>query len=389
MKGSIVALSVVMLCIVGLLSFFLRQPANSPESAIESTNSNNTRTDATQQPESVNSTNPKTTTEKQINQSLAECKNTGWQLDNLQQIQSCITLLTTKNPSTINDLLNLYKAWAALDLNSALVHLMAQPAEVSSYLIYDVISAASADNLNSVLNWLDSQTLEESVKSDLLISAYVGASEHNQASILALAENLSDANLKTQIMDSILVNWAQVEYTAVLEWIEGRERSNMYYSVINKLILNLLEQQPAEALYYLELMPQNPQKTILIARYAHTVAKQDLNSALTWAITLNEPIERAAALNSILDLAVAEPQNHQFAWQLALNEAEPNMQQHLLLNVAQNIANQDVLWLVEKFDAIPKSNQAEIARIIVKKWREIDEEAANNWANTANTANSL
>ncbi|WP_440906681.1 hypothetical protein ACMZOO_18300 (plasmid) [Catenovulum sp. SX2] len=312
----------------------------------------------------------------------AQCDDKALQLDNPQTIKTCLALISAEKPPSIEHLMALYQAWAALDLHSALTHLVAQPTEISSYLIYDVISAASSNNLNSVLAWLDSQTLEENLKFDLFVSAYVGASANNQTSILSLAESLSNPQLKTQVMDNILVDWAQQDYNAVLAWIDGRERSDMYHTVVNNLVLNLLELQPSEALYYLELMPENPQKTKLLARYAHAAAKQDLNSALTWAKTIENSTERAAALTTILDLAVAEPQNNQFAWQMALNETEPNMQQHLLLNVAQNIANQDVLWLVDKFDAIPANSQADIAKVVIQKWREIDEEAATDWANS-------
>ncbi|WP_262794226.1 hypothetical protein [Catenovulum sp. 2E275] len=311
-----------------------------------------------------------------------QCDDKTLQLKSLQTIKTCLALISAENPLSIEHLLSFYQAWAALDLHAALAHVVAQPAEISSYLIYDVVSTASSDNLNSVLAWLDSQTLEENLKSDLLVSAYVGASANNQTSILSLAESLSNPQLKAQVMDSILVDWAQQDYNAALAWIDGRERSDMYHTVVNNLVLNLLELQPSEALYYLELMPENPQKTKLLARYAHSAATEDLNSTLSWAQALDNPTERAAVLTTILDLAVAEPQNNQFAWQMALNETEPNMQQHLLLNVAQNIANQDVLWLVERFDVIPDGSQAEIAQIIVKKWREKDEEAASNWANS-------
>ncbi|WP_143873324.1 hypothetical protein [Catenovulum sediminis] len=381
MKGSIVALSLIMLCIVGLLSFFLREPTHSQASTADTENRVGSLVHTVDTPDATSGhLSTETGNEQKI--TPADCKDVNLQLESPAQIKTCINLLSTSTGPSIEHLFNLYSAWVVMDVDKALSHLILLPSELSSYLIYDVVAVASADDLNSVLSWLESQTLETHVKSDLVVSAYVGASAHNQASILSLAESLTNPQLKTQVIDSILVDWAKQDYNAVLAWIDGRERPDMYHAVANKLLLNMIEQQPAEALYYLELMPENPTKTKLIEHYAHVVAKQDLTSAIAWAQNLDNPTLQAAALTSILDLAVSDAHNHQFVLQFALTESTPSIQQQLLTNIAHNIVNQDITWLVERFDVIPANYQADIARIIMNKWMETDEDAAINWADS-------
>lgn len=87
-------------------------------------------------------------------------------------------------------------------------------------------------------------------------------------------------------------------------------------------------------------------------------------------------------------MAVSQSQDYQFAWELALTENNSSAQQQILTHVAQNIVNQDIAWIVERFDSIPESTQVDIAKIIMQKWLELDEEAAIEWANSLSSPES-
>ncbi|KMT66856.1 hypothetical protein XM47_01720 [Catenovulum maritimum] len=365
------------------MTFFYRNAANTPESTEPQANVLNT--------EQIFESHSQQITLQQAklqSSNVDDCKNERSKLDSPEQIKICIDLLLVERPLLIDELLRLYSAWAVFDLAKALEQLVLLPPEVSNYLIYDVIRGASGNNLHLILSWLESQSFEYNVKSDLIVSAYVGASIDNPISILSLAENVTNPQLKNQVIDSILTNWAEQDYAAVLAWVESRERPEMYHYVKKKLLLNMIEEKPSEALYYLELMPQNPDKTQLIERYAHVSAEVDLSSTLEWARTLEVQTERVTALSAILDLAVSQSQDYQFAWELALTENNSSAQQQILTHVAQNIVNQDIAWIVERFDSIPESTQADIAKIIMQKWLELDEEAAIEWANSLSSPES-
>ncbi|WP_149865426.1 hypothetical protein [Catenovulum maritimum] len=383
MKGSMLVSSIILCCIVCFLTFFYRNAANTPESTEPQANVLNT--------EQIFESHSQQITLQQAklqSSNVDDCKNERSKLDSPEQIKICIDLLLVERPLLIDELLRLYSAWAVFDLAKALEQLVLLPPEVSNYLIYDVIRGASGNNLHLILSWLESQSFEYNVKSDLIVSAYVGASIDNPISILSLAENVTNPQLKNQVIDSILTNWAEQDYAAVLAWVESRERPEMYHYVKKKLLLNMIEEKPSEALYYLELMPQNPDKTQLIERYAHVSAEVDLSSTLEWARTLEVQTERVTALSAILDLAVSQSQDYQFAWELALTENNSSAQQQILTHVAQNIVNQDIAWIVERFDSIPESTQADIAKIIMQKWLELDEEAAIEWANSLSSPES-
>jgi hypothetical protein len=274
----------------------------------------------------------------------------------------------------------LYSHWLKLDVESALDYARkSRQAENGGMLQEYALVTGGAVSFPSVFNWVMAQKIEEAEKKALINMLYFGVGRESQVLALTFIDLLVDEVQKDQIMRALIEQWAAKDLPSTLSWMSSRELSESMEELKQTLILRSTGQESAAPDTAIRNMAAGQEKNKLAREYADQLAKTDISAAANWARSLDDPEAYKVALSAVFEAWVLQEPDKRKILQELLAESDSQVRDHLINEVALDIASSNPQDLAAMINQVPETAQSQVAEKIVRFWQVRSSEDTLKW----------
>ncbi|WOO43181.1 hypothetical protein [Rubellicoccus peritrichatus] len=303
--------------------------------------------------------------------------------------QSIINLIHEANPKSIankldsttntysHDLLELLiQYWAEDDPIAAVAYAMEmEPSKGRLDFLAIALGNLARTDLDAALNWV--QEIESKDKQDILIaSIYSGYAKVDPIGAIQAAEALPYGYGRDLTLSKVVETWAQTDASSVFDWIETQPVDRSLQDLYGIVMVQYMQQEPAEAGHIIEAMVTGSQKTALACQYSHLLAESNIGEALAWAGQLADEKARTQALAEAVNAWLEVDLEGAFQYVLKTNG---ETQASLLRNVAVQIANEDPVAAANSLHRFPEEARPDAAKEVAIAWATQDPVGVANW----------
>ena len=236
------------------------------------------------------------------------------------------------------------------------------------------------------------------------------ASEKPEAAY-AFTQQMNDKVLQQRLQETVLYRWAETNPKEAYEMMLTMPKSSII-NVSYTIFSNLANQDPQEALNFIENIPSSRQRSEAYSAAITTWSAKDATAAANFVAQLdNKQLKNQLASTIIQYLSQQSPDeallwaqemdpngqlylqdtvigqiannNPQRALQLAQASPQATLRKQLSLTVINNIAYTDPVGAAAIIDQLPTSEvTGELVNTVIYGWANTDPEAAMAWVNT-------
>lgn len=278
--------------------------------------------------------------------------------------------------------------WAEQDLTAALDF----AANLERYdqavpLLQHVVRKAGETDFAGVMQWLGRQSMAGPKKQHLLTMLYGKPAEAHPEAALAHVDQLPAGDFKNNVIRKLVGQWAREDPAAAREWLDSRPLDGPLRGLRDSLGGGPPADAPDPApetvtdkAEQILSMPVGDEKNRLAREYAEELAGENLEAAREWARTLNDPEAYKVALSAVYESWMRTEPDKTVILEELLGESDSGFRDHLINEVALDVASADPAALGEVLDQLPDSAQPDVADKIVRFWKERSPDEAAAWA---------
>lgn len=291
-------------------------------------------------------------------------------------------ILNDAPPEQLTPLMaRLLKRWAAHDISEALQFAAGLTGEAGDedWLKHAVVAAGRVDFARTV-EWLEDESLQEGQHQSLLAALYQGAADKVPEQALEHIDSLQDDELRRNMVHKLVGLWAQQDAAAALGWLGSRvPLSEPLRQLHESLFSRFKEDHFDRAGELIQGMPVSERKRQLARDYASELAQRDIPAALKWARGLNAPESYRMALSASYEAWLRAESDKSVILQELLGESDSGFRNHLINEVALDIAANDPAELGDLVSQLPESAQGDVTEKAVRFWQERAPDEAAAW----------
>ncbi|MBB20033.1 MAG: hypothetical protein CMP20_11305 [Rickettsiales bacterium] len=313
--------------------------------------------------------------------------------DNLAKLQNnhdysvCINnVLTHLEESSIKikvqSIEPIYVAWTEFEWQSALAHMLKLPIELRDSVLNVVVYVIGCYDLQGLLNWVNEKELDENLQIALITAGYSSYVDASPISAIEDAKYLETADIKSAVIDNLLVHWSIQDVPAVMEWITQQPRPDMYEHLVVPMLKALTDKDITRSEELILSLTDSQLKYDAVAYFTQTLAREDSDSAFDWVMTLPEGSTKQAAVLKLVDFMVVEDTEFSKAIDLAIAENDANFRDELLRNLANNLPNDSLETLTGMTKSLPVSARKTVIGTLAKRLVDSDPYNAKIWLNS-------
>ena len=278
-------------------------------------------------------------------------------------------------------LIELYRRWVKVDVNSALTSARSLSQD-NSKLLENAVVAAGTASFPVTYQWITGQPFDDQQRAGLVNALYYGVGGSLPAMVLTFIDLLPDGEQKNSITTVLVRQWAARDLQSALSWMNSRQLSGQMEQLKQSLLASDTAQDVSSSGDLIREMKAGREKDRLAREYADQLAKTDVQAATNWARSLNDPESYRIALSAVFEAWVKQEPDKKKILRELLAESDSEMRDQLINEVALDIASSNPQDLAEVFDQVPESAQAQVAEKIVRFWQVRSPEETRGWVSS-------
>jgi hypothetical protein len=249
-------------------------------------------------------------------------------------------------------------------------------------ILENAIVAGGRIDFAAVYNWIGAQkNMPDGYQKALVNILYYGIGRDSQILALAFIDLLPDDAQKEQILRALVEQWASQDMQAALSWLDSREQSGPVVALKNSLLARSTQQAAETPDKAIREMQAGMEKNKLAREYAGRLARTDIAEATAWARSLDDPEAYKIALSAVFEAWVIQEPDKKIILEELLAESDSAVRDHLINEVALDIASTSPQDLAAMINQVPETAQTQVAEKVVRFWQARSHEDTLSWIN--------
>lgn len=271
--------------------------------------------------------------------------------------------------------------WVVHDTDAALDYAAALEGEQNGrHLLEYALLAAGGSDFGRAIEWLSKQSPAGADKQKLLVALYQGPAGNTPREALRHIDLLEEGEFKDNMVSKLVGQWAQNDTAGALSWLNSQlPLTGALHQLHESLFSSLMENDFDKAGALIQNMPVGERKHRLARRYVVELGERGIPEALQWARTLTDPESYRIALSAGYEAWLRQESAKTVILEELMSESDSDFRNHLINEVALDIAAQDPGKLGEVVDQLPPSAQGAVAEKVVRFWKERAPDEATAW----------
>ncbi len=271
----------------------------------------------------------------------------------------------------------LISKWAGQDPVAALE--FAQGMDRSD-LLFEALNKMGAARGDEALIWLEKNIGDIGRRRYLALSVYQGMAKADAAGTVAKVEKMTAGPERDEILSVVMDQWARQDINAVFNWIETAELNPQLHNIYNYAMGHYIEKSPAQAAALVAEMQPCEMKAGFASQTGRKLAQEDVNGALTWALTLDEAAQKQALL-SVIDTWASGPEGGDALAYIMANPEYPNYAE-LFSAAAVSLSYNDPDALLASMDSMSAQDQLVAAERLAIAFSATNPARCDQWLDT-------
>lgn len=253
---------------------------------------------------------------------------------------------------------------------------------IREVLLHYALAKGGHVDFPGALDWVIRQSFPDEKKYNLISRLYEGVAKESPEHALQFVDLLDDENFKDHMLRVLLEQWAERDMISALVWMNEQAPSQALDDARASLLFRLVEQNPQEAGALIRNMQPGSQKETLARKYAEALAKSDIESATSWARSLDDPSAYGIALTAVYETWFQNEPDKKIIMEQVLVESDSELRDRLINEVALDMANSNPAELAGMIHQLPETAQADVAEKAVRFWKERSPSETLDWVSS-------
>ena len=268
----------------------------------------------------------------------------------------------------------LISEWAKQDPIAALAFAKEQD---RSDLLFIGLRSLGASDYEGAMDWLQNNVTDLTMHGHLLAGIFQGVAKTDPSRAVEMANQLTNAFHKDQILSVTLDEWAKQDINGVFEWLETTEFSQQFPHHYDQVITRYINDSPREAADLVNKMEAGTSKANFALNLAYELAKEDTSEAIKWAESLTGS-EKGFAIQGALESWASQEAGME-ALDYAIQQNEATDYESIIGKVMMQLTKSNPEKLQQRLSSLPKKEQGIAAQHLSRLYSVNNPETALTW----------